>query len=555
MQHTAREVVFFEFYIIFDDVDRLFYYYLSLLTLFAIIMKRFLTLALTLAALAVSCKKDIDYKAPSVSIKAGAVTESSVAFTINATDAEVLAYIIDADGKEYAAAEILTQGQTSENGKETVVTGLEPSTTYKVFAAASGKGGESNVATLDIKTSDPEQKPSPSVKISTIETTSTSVTFTITTTQSKQAGYIILSQGEAPSASKIISEGTKINVPEQTVTEDGLSADTKYTVYAASHADGIYSEVASIEISTLPHENDGPIELNTQVEAKYLGDTHKNGNGEYRFTVSDGKSSGCSMTFSLFQLPPYDPDKDIDLPTRTYEYSTTFGMNTFDPENTFCMLETGHKTTFKDGKVTVEKSGLQYTITAEMTTTDDKDFKATYIGYLTFTNESESIPGLPRTDCDLTELNFIKGIAKYYSYNDRFDNCIVHLYDVEPRISGSSDFLFSEGHMLCLDLTTAISEEMVLDEGTYKVSASIGKDPLTFGKGYEYEFMGSALAMGTYIEKMDSNLDSAYGFISEGEVTISRNGTAYSITAKLKDDKGYSISGTFEGEIQMIDIR
>lgn len=421
-------------------------------------MKRFLTLALTLAALAVSCKKDIDYKAPSVSIKAGAVTESSVAFTI-------------------------------------------------------------------------------------------------TTTQSKQAGYIILSQGEAPSASKIISEGTKINVPEQTVTEDGLSADTKYTVYAASHADGIYSEVASIEISTLPHENDGPIELNTQVEAKYLGDTHKNGNGEYRFTVSDGKSSGCSMTFSLFQLPPYDPDKNIDLPTRTYEYSTTFGMNTFDPENTFCMLETGHKTTFKDGKVTVEKSGLQYTITAEMTTTDDKDFKATYIGYLTFTNESESIPGLPRTDCDLTELNFIKGIAKYYSYNDRFDNCIVHLYDVEPRISGSSDFLFSEGHMLCLDLTTAISEEMVLDEGTYKVSASIGKDPLTFGKGYEYEFMGSALAMGTYIEKMDSNLDSAYGFISEGEVTISRNGTAYSITAKLKDDKGYSISGTFEGEIQMIDIR
>ena len=46
----------------------------------------------------------------------------------------------------------------------------------------------------------------------------------------------------------------------------------------------------------------------------------------------------------------------------------------------------------------------------------------------------------------------------------------MNLYDVQPTVNDDYDYLIGAGHMVSLYLTTALSEEMVLQEGTYTVS-------------------------------------------------------------------------------------
>ena len=71
--------------------------------------------------------------------------------------------------------------------------------------------------------------------------------------------------------------------------------------------------------------------------------------------------------------------------------------------------------------------------------------------------------------------------------------------------------------MVSLYLTTALSEEMVLQEGTYTVSDT--GTPGTYAPGEQIEFMDSMLAMGTYCEERNASNESVYGFITSGTVT------------------------------------
>ena len=104
----------------------------------------------------------------------------------------------------------------------------------------------------------------------------------------------------------------------------------------------------------------------------------------------------------------------------------------------------------------------------------------------------------------------------------------MNLYDVEPTISYGSDYLGQAGHMVSLDLSTAVSTEMRLQEGTYSVSTSGA--PGSYAAGYQTEFMDTMLPVGTYCEERNDNFQSFYGFVSSGTVTITKSGSGYRLS-------------------------
>lgn len=237
---------------------------------------------------------------------------------------------------------------------------------------------------------------------------------------------------------------------------------------------------------------EGPIVFDRQAAGGYYP-TESSYIGEFLLVLADGETTesggvyattgaGRAMSIDLYQMAVSNPNTTITLPARDYRYATNKGLTTFDPVKTYCMVNDGKgnitRTDFKAGTISVKKAGSTYTITATLTTTDDEEFTASYEGPLTIENKTPSeIPDLPTLDKDVTNLTFIRALGKYYSDSATADNCIVNLYDVEPTISYGSDYLGQAGHMVSLDLSTAVSTEMQLQEGTYSVSTSARRVP------------------------------------------------------------------------------
>ena len=213
------------------------------------------------------------------------------------------------------------------------------------------------------------------------------------------------------------------------------------------------------------------------------------------------------------------------------------------------------KVEFKAGTIAVTKSGSTFTVKATLTTTDNKEFTASYTGPITIEDKTAvKIEPLPDLENDVTNATFIRALAKYYN-NDAgtANDCVVNLYDVQPTVNDDYDYLIGAGHMVSLYLTTALSEEMVLQEGTYTVSDT--GTPGTYAPGEQIEFMDSMLAMGTYCEERNASNESVYGFITSGTVTVTKVGTNYRFVLDFTTDKGRKVSGTYEGAVEMRDKR
>ena len=329
----------------------------------------------------------------------------------------------------------------------------------------------------------------------------------------------------------------------------------------------MYSDVKTVEMTT-DQAVEGPIVFDRQAAGGYYP-TESSYIGEFLLVLADGETTeaggvyattgaGRTMSIDLYQMAVSNPNTTITLPARDYRYATNKGLTTFDPVKTYCMVNDGKgnitRTDFKAGTISVKKVGSTYTITATLTTTDDEEFTASYEGPLTIENKtSTEIPDLPTLDKDVTNLSFIRALGKYYSDSDTADQCIVNLYDVEPTISYGSDYLGQAGHLVSLDLSTAVSTEMQLQEGTYNVSAS--GTPGSYEAGRQTEFMDTKLPVGTYCEERNDNFQSFYGFVSSGTVTITKSGSGYRFVLDFTTDKGHKVSGTYEGNVEMTDKR
>ena len=507
--------------------------------------------------------------APAVTLAVGDAASNTLKFTLTLSDADKCTYVCTKSSEAVPSAEkILADGKSVTASGLITIGDLEPSTTYRLSAVASNGKVNGKVETIEHTTSAPDVHPA--VVLTPGTPTSTTLSFTAALTDPETAAYVCLEKTEGttvPTAEEILRDGTDLPVSADVTEIRDLKPGTTYIVAVAASNKTVYSDVKTVEMTT-DQAVEGPIVFDRQAAGGYYP-TESSYIGEFLLVLADGETTesggvyattgaGRAMSIDLYQMAVSNPNTTITLPARDYRYATNKGLTTFDPVKTYCMVNDGKgnitRTDFKAGTISVKKAGSTYTITATLTTTDDEEFTTSYEGPLTIENKtSTEIPDLPTLDKDVTNLSFIRALGKYYSDSDTADQCIVNLYDVEPTISYGSDYLGQAGHLVSLDLSTAVSTEMQLQEGTYNVSAS--GTPGSYEAGRQTEFMDTKLPVGTYCEERNDNFQSFYGFVASGTVTITKSGSGYRFVLDFTTDKGHKVSGTYEGNVEMTDKR
>ena len=507
--------------------------------------------------------------APAVTLAVGDASSNTLKFTLTLSDADKCTYVCTKSSEAVPSAEkILADGKSVTASGLITIGDLEPSTTYRLSAVASNGKVNGKVETIEHTTSAPDVHPA--VVLTPGTPTSTTLSFTAALTDPETAAYVCLEKTEGltvPAAEEILRDGTDLPVSADVTEIRDLKPGTTYIVAVAASNKTVYSDVKTVEMTT-DQAVEGPIVFDRQAAGGYYP-TESSYIGEFLLVLADGETTeaggvyattgaGRAMSIDLYQMAVSNPNTTITLPARDYRYATNKGLTTFDPAKTYCMVNDGKgnitRTDFKAGTISVKKAGSTYTITATLTTTEEEEFTASYEGPLTIENKtSTEIPDLPTLDKDVTNLSFIRALGKYYSDSDTADQCIVNLYDVEPTISYGSDYLGQAGHLVSLDLSTAVSTEMQLQEGTYNVSAS--GTPGSYEAGRQTEFMDTKLPVGTYCEERNDNFQSFYGFVASGTVTITKSGSGYRFVLDFTTDKGYKVSGTYEGNVEMTDKR
>ncbi len=92
---------------------------------------------------------------PTVALTAGDVTETTIAFSVAATNAEKVAYVVYTEGEAPAAEAILENGTEVEAEATVVVENLTAATTYYVIAAAANQGKTAVSEVLEMTTEEP----------------------------------------------------------------------------------------------------------------------------------------------------------------------------------------------------------------------------------------------------------------------------------------------------------------------------------------------------------------------------------------------------------------
>lgn len=512
---------------------------------------------------------------PSVVLKAGATTTTTLTFNAALTDPETAAYVCleKTEGLTLPTAEeILRDGEAIAQTGDILVEDLKPSTTYVIAAAVANTGVYSEVQSIEMTTG----TPTPVVTLAAGTPGMTTLTFTVGLTDAEKAAYLCIEKvtgAAVPTAEKILAEGTAIAQAGE-ITVEGLKDRTTYIIAVAAANNTILSEVQSVEMTT-DADLTGPAVFDRQVAGGYYGTPEGKRYGEFLVVLADGEAvsadgvyatinAGRAMSLDLYYFTPLNLD-NITLQATTYKYATTQSFGTFDPAKTYCMVNDGKgnisKVEFKAGEIKVTKSGTTFTVEATLTTTTDEEFTASYTGPIAIEDKTATvIDPLPELENNVTDANFVCAVTKYYDNGDpALDDCVVNLYDVQPTLGDDGngnidyDYLSGAGHCVSLYLTTAHSDAPALQEGTYTASDA-GKAG-TYEPGSQVEFMQTMQATGTFCEQRNDNYESVYGFINSGTVTVTKVGDGYRFVLDFTTDKGYKISGTYEGSVYVKDGR
>lgn len=500
---------------------------------------------------------------PIVTIAAGSASATTLQFTLTLRDADKCTYLCTPKADPApTAAQILSGGKTITASGTVTIDQLASNTAYRLSAVASQGNVYGTIAEADHATS-----LQPAVTLTPGTATETELTFTAALADSEAAAYLCIEKSAdavIPTAESILTEGASIAQSGE-VTVDGLTKSTTYLIAAAAKTGDIFSPVDVIEMTT-----DGPIRFTTQAAGGYYGKPSDSSYGKYLIVLANGPTAeadgvhatveaGMAMSFDFYQMIPLDLKK-ISFPARTYNYSTRKSISTFHPDETYCMVRDKEgnlsKIEFTAGKVIVTQSGTDYSFEIELTTSSGESFSAIYNGPIAVPDQTSEEPKkLPDLEVDVTNLSCIRAVAKYYSGSDgTADNCIVHLYDVQPGgLDYGADYLVGAGHMVSLDLWTATSAEPNIQTGTYSLSAN--NVPGTYAPGFQTSFMDTLLALGTYCEKSNDENQSVYGFVNAGTVTVTKTGGNYRFEFELTTDKSKKISGTYEGPVEITDKR
>ena len=178
-------------------------------------------MALSLACLiSVSCEENGGDGTQAVSLDIREVTDVSVSFTVSASDAELLTYRLISEYDALPDAEtLLRTGIQADPASQQVYTvgGLYPLTGYRIVAAAQLSGGSLSAVAEAAFTTMETDAVVPSVSLSDITPSSSSVTFILVPdSNTEEAFYICVPKTSGvPDAETVASDGFRADISDK----------------------------------------------------------------------------------------------------------------------------------------------------------------------------------------------------------------------------------------------------------------------------------------------------------------------------------------------------
>lgn len=293
---------------------------------------------------------------PTVTLKAGEISVSSVAFTVTSENAEEVKWQIVAKGTALKAEDVLANGEAVEANAavECLAEELTAETEYDIYAAA--RAGEKVVlsSVLSVKTlkdgDEPVTPPTVSVAAVAEKVTAEAVAFTVTSENAEEVKYAVITEMALSTLGEITAEliynSAMETVEPNTTVEvvyDVYMAETLFYVYAVAKAGEqlVLSEPAQITTLAGGGGNEEGIEL---PEPVYASMTLVQGTStdKYTFMVAD-EMGGMTLQFDLYT----ETGLKGNIPEQEYPFAgTEAGMIDLSTLNLYL---NGEKKTIEDG--------------------------------------------------------------------------------------------------------------------------------------------------------------------------------------------------------------
>ncbi len=332
--------------------------------------------------------------------------------------------------------------------------------------------------------------------------------------------------------------------------------------------DGEKTEFETSSISDIRFENaPNYAPLNYFIDGAY---TSKGELGIYAFTLASSQPDQWGLPpevgdaeLSLELVGAVSEDYlDAELPAGYYRAGAGNSVGQFDIQKSglTLRLDEGEDGTnmypIIDGTVDVRKNGDNYSIKAELTLLQGGTVALAYEGPLTFT------PGMMETeqfDSD-QEFEFTGAQGRFYDnwYYPFVTDITLQFY------SGNFD---ADGKQLdgyWLNLSTFMPKyvrtpdgALTLADGVYSAEpreaiANYTNIPFTYTKGYTLDFWGTLYPAGSYLNKSEENGRSFRGYIVDGTMTVSDNGS--NVVFDFVTDNGKKIKASYKGKINIFDF-
>ncbi|MDE5585016.1 MAG: hypothetical protein K2I92_01605 [Muribaculaceae bacterium] len=332
--------------------------------------------------------------------------------------------------------------------------------------------------------------------------------------------------------------------------------------------DGEKTEFETADVSDIRFENAPDYaSLECLLDAAY---TSKGDLGIYAFTLASDQPDqwglppqvgDAELTLELIGALSEDY-LDAQLPEGYYRAGTGNASGQFDIQKSglTLRLDEGEDGTnmypIIDGSVDVRKNGDNYVIKAELVLLQGGTVALAYEGPMSFS------PGMMQTEefAEDQEFTFTGAQARLYDnwYYPFVSDATLQFYSGEF----DADDVQTEGYWLNLDtfmpkLVRNPGGSLSLADGVYnaeprEVIPNYTNVPFTYRKGYTLDFWGTLYPAGSYLNKREKNGRSFRGYIVDGTMTVSDNGT--NVVFDFVTDNGKKVKATYNGKINIVDF-
>ncbi|MDE5996849.1 MAG: hypothetical protein K2G77_01420, partial [Muribaculaceae bacterium] len=292
--------------------------------------------------------------------------------------------------------------------------------------------------------------------------------------------------------------------------------------------------------------------------------------GRYAFTIASSEPD-------QWGLPPQVGDAELSLelvaalsddylnaqlPEGYYRAGVGNNVGEFDIQKSGLMLrlDDGEDGTnmypIIDGTVDVRKVDDNYSIKAELVLLQGGTVALAYEGPLLF------YPGIMETEDFEEDQEFTFTGAQARLYDNWYFPFVTDLTLQFFTGEFDADGMQTEGYWLNLDtfmpkiVDTPVGS-VTLADGVYtaeprEVIANYTNIPFTYKKGYTLDFWGTLYPAGSYLNKREKSGRSFRGYIVDGTMTVSDNGS--NIVFDFVTDNGKKVKATYSGKVSIGDF-